>query len=306
MKKVALVVDNSGSLTKEEMEKIHITKMIPISFIVNGEEYYENQNMTYEEFYKFLADKKTDVSTSQPSIEMIKEEWRGILKDYDEIVYIILSSGLSESCNTAINASHTDEFEGKVFVVNNQRVAYTNKMAMFEARYMIDNGKSGKEIKEYLEKTRSECGIYIAVDTLKYLKKGGRVTPAAAAIGTLLNIKPILQIHGGKLDAYAKVMSMKQARAKMISATRKEILERFPEEAKEGKVYIGMAHSNANLNAQELKDFREEVARAFPEYPFFTFDPLPLFIVCHTGPNAMAVGYGVDRMGIIKKMLKGD
>ena len=306
MKKVALVVDNSGSLTKEEMEKIHITKMIPISFIVNGEEYYENQNMTYEEFYKFLADKKTDVSTSQPSIEMIKEEWRGILKDYDEIVYIILSSGLSESCNTAINASHTDEFEGKVFVVNNQRVAYTNKMAMFEARYMIDNGKSGKEIKEYLEKTRSECGIYIAVDTLKYLKKGGRVTPAAAAIGTLLNIKPILQIHGGKLDAYAKVMSMKQARAKMITATKKEILERFPEEAKEGKVYIGMAHSNANLNAQELKDFREEVARAFPEYPFFTFDPLPLFIVCHTGPNAMAVGYGVDRMGIIKKMLKSD
>ncbi len=306
MKKVALVVDNSGSLTKEEMEKIHITKMIPISFIVNGEEYYENQNMTYEEFYKFLADKKTDVSTSQPSIEMIKEEWRGILKDYDEIVYIILSSGLSESCNTAINASHTDEFEGKVFVVNNQRVAYANKMAMFEARYMIDNGKSGKEIKEYLEKTRSECGIYIAVDTLKYLKKGGRVTPAAAAIGTLLNIKPILQIHGGKLDAYAKVMSMKQARAKMITATRKEILERFPEEAKEGKVYIGMAHSNANLNAQELKDFREEVARAFPEYPFFTFDPLPLFIVCHTGPNAMAVGYCVDRMGIIKKMIKGD
>ena len=306
MKKIALVVDNSGSLTKEEMEKIHITKMIPISFIVNGEEYYENQNMTYEEFYKFLADKKTDVSTSQPSIEMIKEEWRGILKDYDEIVYIILSSGLSESCNTAINASHTDEFEGKVFVVNNQRVAYTNKMAMFEARYMIDNGKSGKEIKEYLEKTRSECGIYIAVDTLKYLKKGGRVTPAAAAIGTLLNIKPILQIHGGKLDAYAKVMSMKQARAKMISATRKEILERFPEEAKEGKVYIGMAHSNANLNAQELKDFREEVVRAFPEYPFFTFDPLPLFIVCHTGPNAIAVGYCVDRMGIIKKMIKGD
>ncbi len=306
MKKIALVVDNSGSLTKEEMEKIHITKMIPISFIVNGEEYYENQNMTYEEFYRFLADKKTDVSTSQPSIEMIKEEWRNILKDYDELVYIILSSGLSESCNTAINASHTDEFEGKVFVVNNQRVAYMNKMAMFEARYMIDNGKSGKEIKEYLEKTRGECGVYIAVDTLRYLKKGGRVTPAAAAIGTLLNIKPILQIHGGKLDAFAKVMSMKQARAKMINATKKEIMERFPEEAKEGKVYIGMAHSNPDINAQELKDFREEVANSFPEFPFFTFDPLPLFIVCHTGPNAMAVGYSVDRMGIIEKMIKGD
>lgn len=306
MKKIALVVDNSGSLTPEEIKKIRVTKMIPISFIVNGEEYYENQNMSYEEFYKFLADKKTDVSTSQPSIEMIKEEWRNILKDYDEIVYIILSGGLSESCNTAINASHTDEFEGRVFVVNNQRVAYTNKMAMFEARYMIDHGKSGKEIKDYLEKTRSECGIYIAVDTLKYLKKGGRVTPAAAAIGTLLNIKPILQIHGGKLDAYAKVMSMKQARAKMIAATQKEILEKFPEEAKEGKVYIGMAHSNPNLQAQELKDFREEVARAFPNYPFFTFDPLPLFIVCHTGPYAMSVGYCVNRMGIIKDMMKDE
>lgn len=306
MKKVALVIDNSGSLTPEEMEKIHVTKLIPISFIVNGDEYYENVNMSYEEFYKYLADKKTDVSTSQPSIEMIKEEWRNVLKEYDEIVYIILSSGLSESCNTAINASHTDEFEGKVFVVNNQRVAYMNKMAMFEARYMIDHGKSGKEIKDYLEKTRSECGVYIAVDTLRYLKKGGRVTPAAAAIGTLLNIKPILQIHGGKLDAYAKVMSMKQARAKMINATRKEIEERFPEEAKEGKVYIGMAHSNPNLDAQELKDFKEEVLKAFPDLPFFTFDPLPLFIVCHTGPNAIAIGYSVDRMGIIKDMMKSE
>ena len=306
MKKVALVIDNSGSLTPEEMEKIHVTKMIPISFIVNGEEYYENVNMSYEEFYKFLADKKTDVSTSQPSIEMIKEEWRNILKEYDEIVYIILSSGLSESCNTAINASHTDEFEGKVFVVNNQRVAYMNKMAMYEARYMIDHGKTGKEIKEYLEKTKSECGVYIAVDTLRYLKKGGRVTPAAAAIGTLLNIKPILQIHGGKLDAFAKVMSMKQARAKMINATRKEIEERFPDEAKQGKVYIGMAHSNPDLNAQELKDFKEEVLKAFPDLPFFTFHPLPLFIVCHTGPNAMAIGYCVDRMGIIKDMIKSE
>ena len=306
MKKVALVIDNSGSLTPEEMEKIHVTKMIPISFIVNGEEYYENVNMSYEEFYKFLADKKTDVSTSQPSIEMIKEEWRNILKEYDEIVYIILSSGLSESCNTAINASHTDEFEGKVFVVNNQRVAYMNKMAMYEARYMIDHGKTGKEIKEYLEKTKSECGVYIAVDTLKYLKKGGRVTPAAAAIGTLLNIKPILQIHGGKLDAFAKVMSMKQARAKMINATRKEIEERFSDEAKQGKVYIGMAHSNPDLNAQELKDIKEEVLKAFPDLPFFTFDPLPLFIVCHTGPNAMAIGYCVDRMGIIKDMIKSE
>ena len=136
------------------------------------------------------------------------------------------------------------------------------------------------------------------------MNKGGRVTPAAAAIGTLLNIKPILQIHGGKLDAYAKVMSMKQAKAKMIAATRKEIEERFPEEAKQGKVYIGMAHSNPDLNAQDIKDFEAEVRSSFSDYPFFTHDPLPLFIVCHTGPGAMAVGYCVDQMGVIKDMMK--
>lgn len=304
MKKIALVVDNSGSLTKEEIEKLNIAKQIPISFIVNGEEYYEDKNMSYDEFYSFLKDKNTDVSTCQPSIELVKEEWRQILKEYNEIVYVILSSGLSESCNNAINASHDEEFEGKVFVPNTQRVAYMNKMAMFETRAMIDAGKSGKEIKEYLEKTRSDCGVYIAVDTLKYLKKGGRVTPAAAAIGTLLNIKPILQIHGGKLDAFAKVMSMKQAKSKMIAATRKEIEERFPEEAKQGKVYIGMAHSFADRNAQELKDYEAEVKAAFPEMPFFTHDPLPLFIVCHTGPGAMAVGYCVDKMGVIENMMK--
>ena len=304
MKKVALVIDNSGSLTKQEIEKIKITKIVPISFIVNGEEYYEDKNMSYEEFYQFLSDKNTNVSTCQPSIELVKEEWRTILKEYNEIVYIILSSGLSESCNTAINASHDPEFEGKVFVPNNQRVAFLNKIQMFQARAMIDAGKSGKEIKDYLEQTKSDTGVYIAVDTLKYLKKGGRVTPAAAAIGTLLNIKPILQIHGGKLDAYAKVMSMKQAKAKMIAATKREIEERFPEEAKQGKVYIGMAHSNPNLEAQEIKDFEAEVRAAFPDYPFFTHDPLPLFIVCHTGPNAMAVGYCVDKLDVIKDMLK--
>ena len=300
MNKVALVIDNSASTTPQEEKAMNIADSILTSFIVNGEEYYENVNMSYGEFYNFLQDKTTNVSTSQPSIEMIKEKWREVLKEYNELVYICLSSGLSEACNNAIIASREEEFVNRVFVVNTQRVAYMNKMSIQQARMMINEGKSGKEIKEYLEQTKSECGVYIAVDTLKYLKKGGRVTPAAAAIGTLLNIKPILQIHGGKLDAYAKVMSMKQARAKMIAATRKEIMERFPEEVKQGKVYIGMAHSYADVNAQELKDFEAEVRREFSDLPFYTFDPLPLFIVCHTGPGALAVGYCVDRLGVNK------
>ena len=304
MKKVALVTDNSASLSKEEMEKMKIKKIIPISFIVNGEEYYENENMSYEEFYRFLSDKNTNVSTSQPSVEVVKEAWREVLKEYDEIVYILLSSGLSEACNSAINASRDEEFADKVFVVNNQRVSVINKSDLYIASRLIEEGKPAREVKDYLEKYRGDAGVYIAVDTLKYLKKGGRVTPAAAAIGTLLNIKPILQIHGGKLDAYAKVMSMKQAKARMISATKKEIEERFPEEAKQGKVYIAMAHSNPNTDAQELKDFEAEVRAEFKDYPFYVHNPLPLFIVCHTGPNAMAIAYVVDRTGVLNDMNK--
>jgi len=300
MPKVAITVDNSGYITENDIKRYNIAKIIPISFIVNGEEYYENVNMSYEQFYNFLADKNTNVSTCQPSIETVKEIWREVLKEYDEIVHIPLSSGLSEACNSAINASHEEEFEGKVFVVNNQKVAYLHKASTIEASELISQGKSAKEVKQYLEDTKSESGVYIGVDTLKFLKKGGRITPAAATIGTLLNIKPILQIHGGKLDAFAKTMSMKQARSKMINATIKEVEERFPEELKQGKIVIGMAHTNPNINSQELKDFEAEVRAALPDMKMFTFDPLPLFIACHTGPNAMAVGYYVDRLGVLK------
>lgn len=302
MKKVALVIDNSAYLYQEDLDILKPQKIVPISFIVNGEEYYENVNMTYEQFYQFLQDKKTTVSTSQPSIEVVKEAWREVLKNYDEIVHVMLSSGLSEACNTATNASLEEEFFGKVFVANNQRVSFLNKFAMYEARYLIDQGKSAQEVKDYLEKTKDNNGIYIAVDTLKYLKKGGRVTPAAAAIGTLLNIKPILQIHGGKLDAYAKPISMKVAKMKMINAVKKEVEERFLSQYNEGKVYLGVAHTMPNINAQEIEDFVVEIKDAFPNLKIFTIEPLPLFIACHTGPKALAVAFSVDEMGIMKEM----
>ena len=300
MAKTALVIDNSGSLTEQELEKYNVAKLVPISFIVNGEEYYEGKNMSYSEFYNFLTDKNTNVSTCQPSAEFVKEAWREVLKEYDEIVYIPLSSGLSEACNTAINASHDIEFDGRVFVVNNQKVSFIFKASVIEASKLIAEGKTAEEVKTYLEKTKSDNGIFIAVDTLKYLKKGGRVTPAAAAIGTLLNIKPILQIHGGKLDACAKVMSMKQARARMISTIKKEMEERFPTELNTGKIKLALAHSFADINAQEIKDFEQEVRSAFPNLQVFTNDPLPLFIVCHTGPGSLAVGYHVDNLDAIK------
>lgn len=297
MTKVGLVVDNSGAMTKADMEKAGVNAFVPISFIINGNEYYEGENMTEADFYRFLSEKDTTVSTSQPSIEIVKDAWRKVLKDHDELVYILLSSGLSAACNTAINASHEEEFEGRVFVVNNQRVSYMNKMAMFEAGRLIRDGMRAELIKDHLEHTRGECGAYIAVDTLKYLKKGGRITPAVAAIGTLLNIKPILQVHTGKLDSYAKCMSMKQAKQKIIQAARKEAEERFPEQIKRGEVLINIAHTYKEVN-QELLDFRREVEQAFPDMRFGVMDPLPLFIACHTGPNALAVGFVVDRLGM--------
>ncbi|MBR2969940.1 MAG: DegV family protein [Clostridia bacterium] len=304
MKKVALVTDNSAYLTVEDQEKYGIVKLIPISFIVNGEEYYENVNMSYEQFYEYLADKKTDVSTSQPSIEMVKDGWREVLRDYDEIVYILLSSGLSAACNTALNASHEEEFKGKVFVVNNQRVSLLNKAAIIEANTMIKAGKSAREIKYYLEETKNDNGVYIAVDTLKFLKKGGRITPTAAAIGTLLNIKPILQIHGGKLDSYAKTMSMKQARLKVYSAIRREVEERFPEELKNGQVFLGIANSYPDQKDPELDVIRQEIRENLSDMPLFSDEPLPLFIVCHTGPNALGIGYVVQRTGALLNDLK--
>jgi len=298
MKKIAIITDSNSGISQEEAKSLGCF-VVPMPFIIDGEIYFEGVSLEQEKFYE-IQKSGTKITTSQPNINEIVDMWKNILKEYDEIIYVLLSSGLSEACNTAINASHDEEFEGKVFVANNQRVSFTNKIQIYQAAFLIKEGKSAKEIKEYLEQTKTENGIYIAVDTLKYLKKGGRVTPAAAAIGTLLNIKPILQIHGGKLDAYAKVMSMRQARAKMLQATRKEIEERFPQEAKEGKIYVSIAHSVEDLADQVIEDWKNDVKGAFTDIPFFADAPLPLFIACHTGPNALATGYVVDRLGAIE------
>jgi len=306
MKKVALVIDNSSGMPQEDINKLNVAKVIPISFMINGEEYYENVNMSYSQFFDFLKDKYVNVSTSQPSIETVKEGWREVLAEYDEIVHLLLSSGLSEACNAAIHASEDEEFAGKVYVVDNGGVSFLNKIPMFKARYMIDQGKSAKEIKEHLESVKKEADAYIAVDTLKYLKKGGRITPAAAAIGTLLSIKPILRVAGGggKLDAAAKVISFKLAKSRIISTVRKQIEENYAEELKNGQVYIGIAHTMQDLQSKELLDFVEEVKAAFSDCKFYCCDPLPLFVTCHTGPGALAAGYVIDRTGAIDAFMK--
>ena len=283
MTKVGVVTDNSCGLTAEEVQKLGI-KMTYIPFLIDGEEYSENKNLTRDLFYEKL-NSSAKVNTSQPNQEIVKSVWEQALKEYDEIVYIPLSSGLSSSCQTAEFLSL--EYNGKVQVVNNKRVSVTLKMAILEAIELAKSGKSSREIKQYLEDTALNSTIYIMVPTLKYLKKGGRVTAAAAAIGSLLNIKPVLQIQGDKLDAYAKVLTIKQAKSKMINAIKKDIETRFNNIKPNQKLVISLAHTSTTMD--DINEFEQEVKQEFSNYTIMFKDPLPLAIACHIGTGALGL-----------------
>ena len=212
MRKIAVVVDTNSGVTKKDLEAYSDVYVVPMPFMINGEEYFEEINLTQKDFYNLLEN-EAEIFTSQPSIGQVVELWENLLKKYEQIVHIPMSSALSKTCETAQNFAK--DYEGRVFVVDNKRISVTLKQSMEDALKLIDKGNSAQEIKDYLEKTSLDSSIYIMVDTLKYLKRGGRITPAAAAIGTLLKIKPILQIQGGKLDSFAKVINDKLARAKI-------------------------------------------------------------------------------------------
>lgn len=283
MKKIAIVTDSSSGI--KQSETTNNLFVVPMPFLIDGDDYYENINLSQAEFYEKL---KTDakISTSQPSFGEVSEIWDKVLKDFDEIVYIPLSSGLSESCNSAIRYAQEEQYSGKVFVVNNQRVSVTLKASIQEAIELAKEGKSAEEIKEYLENSKFQSSIYIMVPTLKYLKKGGRITPAAAALGSLLSIKPILQIQGEKLDTYAKVMNLAQAKSRMIGAIKKDISDRFSDLIAEGKMHISIAHTN---NEETALKFKEEIEASFPNIPIKFVDELPLVIACHIGPGSLAI-----------------
>lgn len=284
MAKVGIVTDNSCGLTIEEAEKLGI-KMTYIPFLINGEEYSEDKNLTREIFYEKLTS-SASISTSQPSIQAVKDAWDEALTIYDEIVYIPLSSGLSSGYQSAEFSSL--EYNGKVQVVNNKRVSVTLKISIFEALKLASSGKSAIEIKHILENNALDASIYIMVPTLKFLKKGGRVTAAAAAIGSLLSIKPILQIQGDKLDAYAKVLTIKQAKSKMINAIKKDIESRFNNIGDDKTIFISTAHTC--IDTTEYEDFKQEIEQEFGDkYTIMFNEPLPLAIACHIGPGALAI-----------------
>ncbi len=279
MKKIAIVTDSNSGIT-QEMGKTMGIHVIPMPFFIDGELFLEDITLTQEEFYKRLGE-DSDISTSQPSPGEVMECWDELLKEYDEIVHIPMSSGLSSTCHAAQSLSQ--EYEGKVCVVDNQRISVTQKQSVEDAIVLRDAGKSASEIKEILEAEKLQASIYITVETLKYLKKGGRVTPAAAALGTVLNLKPVLQIQGEKLDAFSKVRGWKAAKRTMLKAIEKDLNDRFADVRED--MVLGMAYTCSKEEAQEWK---QEIAEKFPEYEIVE-GPLSLSVACHIGPGAMAV-----------------
>ncbi len=280
MSKVAVVTDSNSGITQQQA-KTEGVYVLPMPFFVNGETYFEDINLTQEQFYEKL-ESDADISTSMPAVADVIDTWDRLLKEYDEIVHIPMSSGLSGSCEAAMVLAQ--EYEGRVQVVNNQRISVTQKQSVLDARTMAEQGRSAPEIKNYLEETRYESSIYIMLDTLYYLKKGGRITPAAAALGTLLKLKPVLQIQGEKLDAFAKARTTKQGKSIMIEAIRNDLKERFHDP--EGKdMWIHAAYTK-NLEAAE--EWKQELMAAFPGHEI-VMDPLSLSVSCHIGPGALAV-----------------
>ena len=280
MSKVAVITDSNSGITQSQAKEMGIF-VLPMPFFINDETYFEDISLTQEQFYEMLKD-GADIHTSQPSPESVMQLWNEVLKEYDEIVHIPMSSGLSSSCQSAIMLAQ--DYEGKVQVVNNQRISVTQRQSALDAKLLAAKGMSAVEIKNFLEEDKFNSSIYIMLDTLYYLKKGGRITPAAAALGTLLKLKPVLQIQGEKLDAFAKARTTNQGKSIMISAIKKDIETRFGGMTEDKHIWLEIAHT---ANAEAAEGYKAEILEHFPGYDIH-IDPLSLSVACHIGPGALA------------------
>lgn len=280
MSKVIIMTDSNSGITQTQAKEMGVV-VLPMPFYINEEMFYEDIDLSQEQFYEKLQ-AGGDIKTSMPLVGDVTDKWDELLKEYDEVVYIPMSSGLSSSCETAYMLSQ--DYDGKVEVVNNQRISVTMRQSVIDAKNLAEAGKSAKEIKEILEAAKFDSSIYIMVDTLTYLKKGGRITPAAAALGTLLKLKPVLQIQGEKLDAFAKARTVKQAKNIMIEAMKSDFEKRF--DSADGKnINLEMAYTH---DLEAALAFKEEVQAAFPENEI-VLNPLSLSVSCHIGPGALAI-----------------
>ena len=280
--KIAVVTDSNSGITQAQAKEMGVA-VLPMPFMIDGETYYEDITLTREQFYQRLKD-NADIATSQPTPDSILKMWDKLLKEYDQIIHIPMSSGLSGSCSTAMMLAGEDEYEGKVFVVDNRRISVTQYQSVKDAQMLAAMGMDGTQIKKRLEETAADSVIFITVDTLKYLKKGGRITPAAAALGTLLRIKPMLIIVGEKLDSFAKARTMKQAKTMMMNAIQKELDGRL-HDSECRNCHLAIAHTD---NEEAALEFKKEVEERFPNADVY-MAPLSLSIACHIGPGSLAV-----------------
>ena len=284
MKRVGLVTDSHGGISLLQAGKLGV-KVVPMPFYFGDDCYYEGVSISRGEFFERLNNGES-VSTSQPSPEAVMEAWREALTEYEKVLYMPISSGLSGSCNTARMLAEEEEFEGKVFVVDNGRVATPMHRSILDALELIEEGFSAEETKIMLETSGNKMSIYIAVETLEHLKKGGRITPATAAIGTVLNIKPILKLNTGVLETYKKSRGMKKARQEMLEAMKHDFDVTFKEYADKGEIYLMAASSADEATTQE---WVEEIKAYFPGMEVLC-DDLSLGICCHTGEGALGIG----------------
>lgn len=282
MGNIAIVTDSNSGMLPEEAGRLDGVFVIPMPVIIGTETFYEGIDITQQRFYEVLST-RTDLSTSQPALSDVTDLWEKLLEEYDEIVHIPMSSGLSSACSSAVMMAQ--DYDGRVHVVNNQRISVTQKRSVYDAILLRDAGRNGAAIKEHLERVKYESSIYIMVDTLYYLKRGGRITPAAATIGTALKIKPVLQIQGEKLDAYTVARTVGMARTKMIDAIKKDMRERFGGDTADN-MHLDIAYT---YNDQVAEEYKTQVEEAFPGFNDINVDPLSLSVSCHIGPGALAL-----------------
>ena len=287
MKKTGILTDSHSGITQEEAKKLGIY-VLPMPFYINDQCHYEGKDISREEFIELLKNDE-NVSTSQPSPEAVMNLWDEILKEYEELVYIPISSGLSGSCSTAMAMAQNDDYDGKVFVVDNGRVSTPMKQSVLDAIELLNEGCSAKEIKNRLEGAKGKMGIFVAVDDLKYLKKGGRISSSVALVGGMLKVKPILKFDIGTLDSFKNCRGLIKAKTVMIEEVKRIVTTDYAEDFEKGNVHI-LAASSAD--EEETKKWVNEIQEAFPGIKVL-WDYLPMGITCHIGPGGLGIGYSV-------------
>ena len=282
MKQIKIITDSNSGITQEEGEKLDVF-VVPMPFTINGKEYLEDITISQEKFFELL-EQGADVTTSQPSQAYLENVWSDLLNEYERIIYIPMSSGLSATCENA--KKYAEQFGGRVLIADNLRISVPQKISVYEAAQMAKDGKSAEEILQHLENTKGKCSIYLTVNELKYLKKGGRITPAVATLGDLLHLKPILSTRGQSLDKFAVALSVGQAKKKMIQQIKKELLTDFKHEYEQGKMALIVAYSKMKDAAEKC---RKEIELEFPNLKILYVDPLSLSVACHTGAGALGI-----------------